>query len=228
MIKIKIIIVIIISSVTLSCLNKKSNAETINKIEKKALPIEVTNIESGKKDSIQRQTISKNYGFLILKDNAEKDTKVIIYNKDGSEWRSVTINDSFDVSPEFSPYYLKAENSDLIFKCIKEDNNYYSIVVNEEKNTVKYIKTSDIKFQYQTIEEHIITVFSVGFNPESNPLHNNANDMSKKDDYDVNQFYYPVKIKGNWLMVRDDNDLNHWIKWKDSEGNLIIELFYDA
>ena len=217
-----------ISSVMLSCIDKKSKAETTNTKEKSALPIEVVVAKNEKKDSIQSQSVSKSYGFLILKDNKEKEIKVIIYNKDGTEWRSVTINDSFQVSPEFSPYYLKAENSDLIFRCIKEDNNYYSIVVNEEKNTVKYIKTSDIKFQYQTIEKHIISVFSVGFNPKSNPLHNDANDMSKKDDYDVNQFYYPVKIKGNWLMVRDDNDLNHWIKWKDSKGNLIIELFYDA
>ena len=128
----------------------------------------------------------------------------------------------------FNPYYLKGENRDLVFRCIGEDDKFFFVICDEIRNIEKYIQKKDTKFEHETTEKHILSVFSIGFDSITNPLLYDSNEYSKKGLYDKNQFYYPVKIKMNWLLVRDDNDIEYWIKWKNKDGKVIIELFYDA
>lgn len=152
---------------------------------------------------------------------------MVLYNFDHSKWKSFNFNDNFN-DDEIDPYAIKPENTILVFKYLGKENGFYKVLVNENKNLIKYIKESDPNFKYQTIAEHILTVFSVEFSEKENPLRLEPNIQSKAQLSNQNSFYYPIKIDQNWLMVEDDNNNFFWIKWCDEKGNLILNLFYDA
>lgn len=96
------------------------------------------------------------------------------------------------------------------------------------KKVIKYIKETDTNFKFQTPQEHIISVVFVGFNEKLNPLYLEPNINSKKIQFNKNDDYCPIKIKDDWLMIEDSNHNNYWIKWRDSSGKIILDLFYDA
>ena len=166
-------------------------------------------------------------GFIVLQKAYNQKDELIIYNLDQSRWKSFYFNDKFK-DDNMDPYAIKPENTLLVFKCIGKENGFYKIIINENKNTVKYIKESDSNFKFQTPEVHILTVFSVDFNEKENPLRITPDDKSQQFSKNKNSFYYPIKTNGDWLMVEDDNKENFWIRWRNNEGKLILELYYDA
>lgn len=197
----------------LSCTNKK---------------IDTSNHKTYKKKVIQNQ-IKKNedYGFLVLNNTYKSNDIITLYNSDYSKWKSFNFGDDFNDS-EINPYAIKPENTLLVFKCVGKEKGFYKILVNEDKKLIKYSKESDPDFKYQTIKEHILTVFSVEFNEKENPLRLEPHDKSITRPSNPNSFYYPIKINENWLMIEDDNNNFFWIKWCDKKGDLILNLFYDA
>ena len=164
---------------------------------------------------------------MVLKNSYNSEQKLVVYNFDGSTWKSFNYNDSFSDN-QINPYGFKPETRLLVFKCLKKKDGYFYIIVDEEKNSIKYIKEADKNFEYQTPEEHILSVFSVEFDDILNPLRLNHDDKSEISPTDKNSFYYPIKIEGNWLLVEDDKKQNFWIKWYDEKGNIILKLYYDA
>lgn len=157
------------------------------------------------------------------KNNTEKFN---LYNKDGSIWKSLSLNETNGIQPfAWSPdYYL------LVFKCVGKDSKFYHVVVDESSQEVKQIKIDDLNFNFQTLEDHILNVFSVEFNPINNPLKESSSSGAVTTPYDENEFYHPVEIKGEWLKVKWGNEGNWsyaWVKWKNGE-ELIIELYYFA
>lgn len=182
---------------------------------------------NGKYPPMSKISTKNDNGFLVLKNTYDQKKVLVVYNLDKSKWKSFKFNDNFNDN-DIVPFAIKPENVLLVFKCLGKENGFYKIIVNDDKNTEKYIQQSDANFKYQTIEQQILSVFSVDFNEKNNPLKSEPNDTSKKFSKNKDSFYYPVKITGNWLLVEDDNKENFWIKWLDDKGNIIIELFYDA
>ncbi|POR23463.1 hypothetical protein BWK57_01420, partial [Flavobacterium columnare] len=126
-------------------------------------------------------------------------------------------------------FYLESENLDLVFSCLGKKEGFYEIILDEENGIKKLISVLDTNFKLETIQEHIVnSIFSVEFDSKTNPLHISPSEKSKTSKYDNNQFYYPVRIKDNWLMIKDDNNKNHWIKWRDNNGIILITWNYDA
>lgn len=205
----------------LSCNNKSSENSPKSKINLK------DSIKAQVKIKDDARIVLNNNGFVILKNTFNHKNLLTIYNIDGSKWKSFKFNDNFS-DEEISPYAIKPENILLVFKYLGKYNGFYKIIVNEDKNITKYIKESDPDFKYQTINEHILTVFSVDFNEKENPLLSQPNEKSQQNPKNKNSFYYPIKISGDFLMVEDDNKKDFWIRWCDEKGNLILTLFYDA
>ncbi|MEY8758753.1 hypothetical protein [Chryseobacterium tongliaoense] len=197
----------------LSCSSEKSNNHLI--VDNKP-----NQIKEQKSETVKT-------GFIVLKNTYDQKKILTIYNLDKSKWKSFYFDDDFKYD-DIDPYTIKPENILLVFKCIGKENGYYKVIVNENKNTIKYIKESDSNFKFQTTEEHILTVFSVDFNEKENPLRSAPDDKSQQFSKNKNSFYYPIKTNGNWLMVEDDNKQNFWIKWCNNKGKLILELYYDA
>jgi hypothetical protein len=199
----------------LSCNGEKSNNLTINTTSNQIKVVEEKKLET------------PNTGFVVLKNTYNQKNILTLYNSDKSKWKAFYFNDQFKID-DIDPYTIKPENILLVFKCLGKENGFYKVVVNENKKTIKYIKESDSNFKFQTVEEHILTVFSVDFNEKDNPLRSTPDDKSQQTQKNKNSFYYPIKVSGDWLMVEDDNKQNFWIKWRDKEGKLILELYYDA
>lgn len=166
-------------------------------------------------------------GFVSLINAYDQKSKLILYNSDQSIWQSFIFNDNFNDN-SIDPYAIKPENGLLVFTCLGKKNGYYKICVDENKKIIKYIKISDSHFKYQSVADHILTVFSVDFNEVLNPLRLKPDAGSGSFPKDDHSFYYPIKVKGNWLEVTDDNKRKFWIKWCDEKRNLIVDLYYDA
>lgn len=165
-------------------------------------------------------------GVLALREDYPKGM-LKIYNADGSVWKSFRITDSFQ-SEDLSPLALKPENSLLVFRCIGKKHGMYAVVVDENKSIIKYISQSETSFKYEPWQQHILKVFSVDFDSKKNPIRQDPSEKSKLLLYNKEEFYHPVKVQKEWLMIKDDNEKNGWIKWKDANGHLIITLYYDA
>ena len=207
----------LISLCMLSCKDKKATKLSKPDSNKEKYVMSPTEKKDEKEDK----------GFIVLKNTYQQKDWLKLYNEDHSEWKSFQLTDTFN-DDDIIPYMIKPDYSLLIFKFLGKENGFYKVLVNENENTIKYIKESDPQFLYQTVEEHILSVFSVGFNEKENPLRTAPDNKASSQPLDDDSFYYPVKITGNWLMVRDDHEKNFWVKWCDEKGHLILELYYDA
>jgi hypothetical protein len=205
---------------------KKAKFDIINNQEK--LSNKVEDIDQTKIDTLEIVGSNKNYGFLVLKKNYEQKNLITIYNKDQSKWNEFILDDSYVDNKQIQPHYIKSEYRELIFNCLEKRDGFYKILVNNEKKTIKYIKETDTNFKFETPAEHIITVVFVGFDGNKNTLHQEPDINSKQIPFNKNEDYYPIKTKGDWLMIEDSNHKDYWIKWRDKYGKIIIELFYDA
>lgn len=123
---------------------------------------------------------------------------------------------------------ITEEYQKLSLKCLSKDDLFYK--VQSENDEIGFIPKNEKKVIFQTWEEHILSVFSVGFDEVSNPILESPSENSKKVTYDKDDFYYPIKIKRDWLQVKwgSDGDWKYgWIRWKEGE-KLVIQLFYFA
>lgn len=167
--------------------------------------------------------------FLVLKENVKQSISIDLLNLDKKPFKKIKFNENFKAFKGFNPFYLESENLDLVFTCLEKKEGYYEIIFDEKNGIKKLISVQDTNFKLETIQEHLVnSTFSVEFDPKTNPLHISSSDKSNTSKYDNNQFYYPVKIKGNWLMINDDNNKNYWIKWRDNNGKILIKWNYDA
>ncbi|MBP2615886.1 hypothetical protein [Chryseobacterium jejuense] len=215
--------VVLTALLTLSCQDKKTTNSFQSKFNKEKSGIS----PSEKKDGQEVPAQQTDKGFVVLKNTYQQKDFIQLYNEDYSIWKSFQMTDTFH-DDNIIPYSMKPENTLLVFKFLGKENGLYKVLVNEDKNTIKYIKVSDSNFVYQTAGEHILTVFSVDFNEKENPLRTAPDSKALSQPLDKDSFYYPVKIEGSWLMVKDDHDHNFWIKWCDEKGHLILDLYYDA
>jgi len=169
-------------------------------------------------------------GVVSLKENAKGTIK--IYNSNGTVWDAIDLsNDSVEVKG-IKPYSIKLEDQHLIFRCIGQTQNFYTVIADEESGLLKYIEKSDSSFLFESWEKHILTAFSVDFNEKANPIKEMPDSTSKNLTYHKDMTYIPVETRDNWLKVKwgniyDDNPKYQlgWIRWR-SENKLLIELFY--
>lgn len=154
-------------------------------------------------------------------------SKIILYNEDGSIWKSFIMTDDFE-DKSIIPFALKSEDRLLVFQLYNSNSLYYQVKVDENKNLFKFIKKTDKNFIFEPWEMHILKVFSIDFNPKLNPPKAEPFDYSNTKPYDKEQFYHPIKVKNEWLLIKDDDENESWIKWKDTKGALIVILYYSA
>lgn len=175
-------------------------------------------------NEVTKQTES--IGVVSLREGY-RGSKIILYNEDGSIWKSFIMTDNFE-NKSIVPFALKSDDRLLVFQVYSSNDSFYVVKVDEKKNLFKFIKKTDKTFIYEPWEKHILKVFSVDFNYKFNPLKEEPSDNSKVKQYDKEQFYHPVKVKNEWLMIKDDDDKESWIKWKNNKGALIVTLYYSA
>ncbi len=152
-------------------------------------------------------------GLVTTSENYEFGDTINIFDKEGQVQSSIVITD---------------ENQVLSLKCLSKDDSLYK--VQYENDVIGFIPKNEKGIIFQTWEEHILSLFSVGFDEVSNPLLESPSESSKKAYYDKDEFYHPSQIKGDWLQVKwgSEGDWEYgWIRWKDGE-KLLVELYYFA
>lgn len=170
---------------------------------------------------------SKSSKGVLKFDESSKDYNVKIYNEKGNVLKQFVFEDEFKDS-SLDPFAISPENILLVFKCLGDDEKNYHVLINESKGTVGYIPKSDRHFIFETWERHILTVATVGFDPQGNPLKKSCGASADQVAMKGIEFFHPVEVKGDCLRVKwdDPQEGTGWIKWKDSAGNLTIELYY--
>ena len=191
---------------------------------------------------IELQNIGNTLGVIALSKDYGKRDFVQIYNPDGSLWYKFTYyyDDKDGQFPyqnkEFHPFAFHPDYFLLALKCVAKVGDRYEVVVNEETGLTKYVRADDRTLALETWESHVLKVFSVEFDPITNPLLKDRQGQRKiispKDT-----FFHPVKTSGDWLMVKweikkrakteKESYAYGWIKWKAKE-KLLIELYYFA
>lgn len=175
-------------------------------------------------------------GVITVGESFSREDTVKIYDQDGALWYKFTFfyDDSdgkFDYPNKgFQPFAFHPDNFLLVLVVVSENEDRYEVVVNEGTGLKKFIKKGASGLMFQTWEEHIVNVFAVDFDPKSNPIFADPLKGSAKINYDNNEYYYPVKVKDNWLQIRwgEEGDYDYgWIMWKYKK-KLLIELSYFA
>lgn len=117
----------------------------------------------------------------------------------------------------------------LSLKCLSMSKDFYEVVL--DNNEIGFISIKSKEIIFQTWEEHILNVFSIGFDNNLNPLLQSPSREAKVIKFDEENFYLPIEIKDEWLKLKWQDEKNQWhygwIRWKEKD-KLIIELFYFA
>ena len=184
----------------------------------------------------QVSATANSLGLIVLSESYGKKDFVHIYNKDGSLWHKFSFyyDDSdgkFEYANDnFRPFAFHPDYFLLALKCVRKEVGRYEVIVNEETGLKKYVKADDPSLRFERWEDHILTVFAVGFNRKENPVLNAPRGRVKKvPTPDVP--FHPVEVRGEWLKIKWEaankgmRDGLGWIRWKRGE-RLLVELFY--
>lgn len=169
--------------------------------------------ESNKKSELTRFTIKGAIGVIVTNDNYHFGDTIHVLDSSKQLLREIVITD---------------ENQELSLRCLAKDEKYYKVQIDDSK--VGLIDRDEKGVMFQSWEEHIMSVFAIGFDEQSNPLRQQPSEKSEVLYYDHNEFYHPSQIKGEWLQLKwgSEGDWQYgWVKWTDGE-KLVIELFYFA
>ena len=193
--------------------------------------------------------IGSEIGILELY-QPQNDDKIIIYNEDGSIWMDFDfsyedkfrnqgklefsmsdIKELYNWQDDFKPYKFNIDYFLLLFKCLSFDGKRYSVIVNDQKNLIKYIDAGNI-WKLRDWNDHVVNkVASIGIEFDDIKIKSKPDDQSSDIDFDVDKLdpaIDPVEIKDEWMKIRfwqSDKELYGWIKWK--EGNqILVALWY--
>lgn len=161
-------------------------------------------------------------GVLTYNQKITESVKVSFLNDDGTVW---------DIeNDDFVPFSWHPDYGTLALRCIEIRNDTCLVVVDEKRNLMKKYPLSNKGLIFQTWEEHVLSVFSVGFNEKENPMRKGPSVNDEIIFYSMDDFCFPAHIKGDWLQLTwgpESNPKYGWIRWKEN-GKLLIELFYFA
>jgi hypothetical protein len=176
-------------------------------------------------------------GILTLADSGPDigHDSLRLYNVDGTLWYlfSFYYDDSdgrWDFpNNDFEPLAFSPDNFVLALAVTHRDSLGYEVIVNHETGLRKWLPAAPY-LQFQTWEQHLLTVFAVGLDSTANPVYTAANAHSRRIRYPGRSTtYWPLEVRGDWLRVGWDGDRpgkrSGWIRWR-RENLLIVELFY--
>ena len=172
--------------------------------------------------------IGNTIGFISFDwETFEKIKRIEFLNDDGSIWRSVKDYDAEDnkKNDDFRPWAY--ETGVFTVRCIAKSETDYSIIVNEEKNSVKRLKKHD-SFKFEDLEEHVATSF-VGTIFDINPIRNNPNDDAPiiQTTDEERGVTVSMELKGDWIKIKNlyTGKVLGWIRWK-KDNRFMVWLVY--
>lgn len=169
----------------------------------------ISNLLSLEGGEVQSLDISGVLGFVVLSEKSQLGDTVFIYSED------LFLEEIFVVQDEYSV---------LDLRCLEVTDDFYKVKLNDDR--IGLIEICASKVCLHSFEQHILNLFSVGIDL-NNPPHEFPVESAKVVLCDFDDFFYPVKMEGNWLQVKfklGGEFYYGWIKWRN--GNKIILDFY--
>lgn len=136
-------------------------------------------------------------------------------------------------APEF--FSLAEGNAKITMRCIRKDENWCQVVVNNKTGEQKWIELgNDIVFADWLA--FYLSAQNIEFSSENPQLHEKPNAKSRSVPVETKEtsgselLIRPVKIQGNWMYVelaerdvsgKETAKRSGWIRWRDSEKPLI-------
>ncbi|MBO9657410.1 MAG: hypothetical protein J7527_01160 [Chitinophagaceae bacterium] len=223
------LIFLIAVSASLPMLISRSNASKKSSGEKSDIVSQKINTDTTTSPAFIFNKISQTQlteGVLTLKENSTGTIR--IYNFQNQEWLKVRLDSTAPDSLKSYSAYLDYQN--LVFRVTRIEHDHYEVIVNEETGLTARIKKDEPSLRFQRWEQHIPTVFSVDFDAEKNPVKQDTIKQARATYSNSVEFFYPVKINGDWLQVKWDDNVREktgWVKWR--KGNvLLVYLNYIA
>jgi hypothetical protein len=204
-----------------ACCNRSPNRTVSSHLnESEKIITQKNNLEIDKKDPLE---ITK--GILVGNFIYEKNFK-----------NGIFLDSSYNkpnVIYTFNPY-VKGNNDDGYFalRCNAKRGKWCRITINELTGEQLWYDLSNGALNYQSWEEHVLSVFSVRIiDSLNNQLRTFPSETSKKTSLsfvEEDEYLHPLAIRGNWLKVEiGSTGKQAWIKWKEA-NKLLIELSYMA
>jgi hypothetical protein len=142
------------------------------------------------------------------------------YNLDGSLWLELPeISESFKFV-DFRPYAWDYDDGILLLKCVRQDETYVEVIVNEEFRIRKLIKKTDPVFSFESWENYLLNQAGLDFDKSLNPPRESPLEDSTPIKFPENTIFNPLKIQGDWMygsfrkVMGTDVKGHGWIKWK--------------
>ena len=186
-------------------------------------------------DLSQFPLIGNTIGFVVLDWNKvyedfDASNKIKVLNDDGSIWHSniFTFDEEF-YNELFRPWVWAPEFGGFVMRCIAKSENYYTIVVNEEKNLVKRLRKHN-HLLFQTVEEHVLNAL-VATDFDINPIRKYPCDdaqIIEISSYDfVLSVLFSIERNGDWIKIRDvfGGEAFGWIRWRKGD-RFMVQLQY--
>ena len=186
------------------------------------------------------KSIDNTIGFITLEtENLDTLNKVEILNDDGSVWLAFysDFRDDYTVYEDFAPWAFEPSIGVFAIRCVAKTEDDYTIVVNDTKDgygvvvkkdeqILKHLKKhKNIKFS--TIEEHILNGVLIDTDYGINPIRKSPDENAPIVDVELDYIIYAVKMKGDWIQIKDEiaDKIVGWIKWR-SGNRFMITMFY--
>lgn len=194
----------------------------------------ITDSEAGLSDKMNPNIIDNTIGVLRISEIFSKGDTVKIFNPDGSLWYAFTFfyddkEGEFNPSnKEFRPLAFHPDYFLLTLRITKDLGDRYEIIANESTRLTKYMKKSDRFLMFQAWDQHILSLYAIGFDEKKNPLLREPDLNSDRLSFSKEEDYQPHKISGEWLQVKYNSPENPeygWVRWKERD-QLIIECYY--
>ena len=173
----------------------------------------------------------KSFSYEILtepKENCTKTELKLIWNESNNGFVQALNDDIVKIRDYHidEPYYI------ILFDCLKTQNGFCEIIVNDQTKETKWIKTSEnIIFEpWEVFLKNVVCISQLDSN--SNPVRLEPDVNSETIQEQGNQCWEVDEMRGDWVKIKyseldlDPNEeelsrFRGWLKWKDEESFLI-------
>lgn len=226
--------------------NAKIQSETVVSIA--TSPIATPTIETQKPvpNTFECQNITGIIGSADI--SFDRKTVLYFYEKpDASQMPAQTLRfyedkelkmDSFKAEGKKSYNLLDPEMHKLDYYLFdlavkSRRNGWLEVIVDDNTKEMLWLQENkSVKFKDWL--QDMKTSFAIGrLNAESNPLRAKPDANAEKMNFDGNDSFNVIEMKGNWIKVNSQNmpseatkkSISGWIRWRDNNSCLLIEMY---
>ena len=179
--------------------------------------------------SAQERTI----GVVTIDKYVEGDS-LVFYSNEENEWLKFDPfyredESSFSMPSNFQPLAFHPDYFLLVLRVKQIEDDFATVITNESQNSYSMVNLTSKTLKYLEWEVFFESIYAVDLSNENNVYRKPESDL--KINFDQNAYieFKPIKVLDDWLEINwtNENETHTgWVKWRDKEDNLLIDLHY--